>query len=220
MREIHPPVVAALALAAIGLGLLVMVFRNGGNFLVVDNREKSDAILITQGDSLDESYWMGRRLLANGYGSELLLDARSNRTFFGRSQAEWAGDFIARTAANLPGQVRVCKIAADTTAEEVYEAGNCLKGHLIRSVLLVVDDFHTRRSLAIFSRLLPNYHWSIAAVQDPMRFGGAWWRKREWIRTAIVEWQHLLWWEAIDRWRFAPRAALPGQPLRDEGSGR
>jgi uncharacterized SAM-binding protein YcdF (DUF218 family) len=87
----------------------------------------------------------------------------------------------------------------------VYEAGNCLKGHLIRSVLLVVDDFHTRRSLAIFSRLLPNYHWSIAAVQDPMRFGGPWWRKREWIRTTIVEWQHLLWWEIIDRWRFAPQ---------------
>jgi hypothetical protein len=207
MREIHPPALAALALAALGLGLLVMVFRNGGNFLVVDNREKSDAILITQGDSLDESYWMGLRLLANGYGRELLLDARSNRTFFGRSQAEWAGDFIERTAANLPGQVKVCPIAADTTAEEVYEAGNCLKGHLVRSVLLVVADYHTRRSLAIFSGLLSNYHWSIAAVQDTMRFGGQWWRKREWIRTTIVEWQHLLWWEVIDRWRFAPQTS-------------
>jgi uncharacterized SAM-binding protein YcdF (DUF218 family) len=167
MRVIQPPTVAAFALAAIGLGLLVMVFRNAGNFLVVDNRVKSDAILITQGDSLDDSYWMGLRLLTNGYGRELLLDARSNRTFFGRGQADWAGDFIARTAANLPEQVRVCPISADTTAEEVYEAGNCLKGHLIRSVLLVVADYHTRRSLAMFSRLLPNYHWSIAAVQDP-----------------------------------------------------
>jgi hypothetical protein len=148
---------------------------------------------------------MGVQLLTDGYGRELLLDARTNRTFFGRSQAEWAGDFITKTAANLPGQVKVCPITADTTAEEVYEAGNCLKGHSIRSVLLVVGDFHCRRSLAIFSRLLPHYHWSIAAVQDPMRFGGHWWLKREWIRTVLVEWQHLLWWEMVDRWRFAPQ---------------
>jgi len=204
MPHIHPRAVAALALTIIGAVLLVMVFRNSGNFLVVDHRQKSDVILITQGDSLDASYWMALRLLTDGYGRELLVDARTNRVFFGRSQAEWARDFIAKTAANLPGQVKVCPITADTTAPEVYEAGNCLKGHLVHSVLLVVDDFHTHRSLAIFSRLLPNYHWSIAAVEDPMRFGGQWWRKREWTRTAIVEWQHLLWWELIDRWRFAP----------------
>lgn len=205
MRRIHPTALPALALAMIGAGLLVMVFRNSGNFLVVDNREKSDVILITQGDSLDASYWMALRLLTDGYGRELLFDARTNRIFFGRSQAEWARDFIAKTAANLPGQVKVCPITADTTAPEVFEAENCLKGHLVHSVLLVVADFHSRRSLAIFSRLLPDYHWSVAVVEDPMRFGGQWWQKREWIRTAIVEWQHLLWWELIDRWRFAPQ---------------
>jgi len=188
----------------IGLGLLVMVFRNSGNLLVVDKREKSDVILITQGDSLDASYWMGLRLLADGYGRELLLDSRTNRIFFGRSQAEWAHDFIEKTATNQPGQVKVCPITADTTAPEVYEAGKCLKEHLVHSVLLVVSDFHSRRSLAIFSHLLPDYHWSIAAVEDPMRFGRQWWRKREWIRTSIIEWQHLLWWELIDRWRFTP----------------
>jgi hypothetical protein len=202
MRRIRPAAVATWALAAIVLVLLVMAFRNSGNFLVIDNREKSDAILITQGDSLDASYWMGLQLLTDGYGRELLLDARTDRTFFGRSQAEWAADFISKTAGNFPGHVKVCPITADTTAQEVYEAGNCLKGR--RSVLLLVDDFHSHRSLAIFSRLLPHYHWSIAAVPDPARFGRNWWRKREWIRTAVVEWQHLLWWEIVDRWRFAP----------------
>jgi hypothetical protein len=68
---------------------LLITFRNSGNFLVVDNREKSDAIVITQGDSLDASYWMGLHLLTNGYGRELLLDARTNRIFFGRSQGDW-----------------------------------------------------------------------------------------------------------------------------------
>ena len=196
--------VATLTLATMGLGLLLIAFRSSGRFLVVDNREKSDVILITQGDSLDASYWMGLHLLTDGYGRELLVDARTNRLFFGRTQSEWAGEFISKTATGLPGRVKVCPISADTTAQEVYEVGNCLKGRSIRSVLLLVDDFHCRRSLAIFSHLLPQYHWSIAAVPDWPRFGVRWWRKREWIRTALIEWQHMLWWEIVDRWRFPP----------------
>ena len=58
MQQIRPAAAATLALTAVGLGLLAITFRNSGNFLVVDNREKSDAILITQGDLLDASYWM------------------------------------------------------------------------------------------------------------------------------------------------------------------
>jgi hypothetical protein len=204
MRKIRRATVVTLALATLGLGLLVITFRNSGNFLVVDNREKSDAIVITQADSLDASYWMGLHLLTDGYGCELLLDSRTDRIFFGRSQAEWAGDFIRKTAASLAGRVKVCPITADTTAQEVYEVRDCLKGRSIRSVLLVVDDYHCRRSLAIFSRLLPQYRWSIAAVPDTARFGARWWRKRVWIRTAIIEWQHMLWWEMVDRWRYAP----------------
>jgi len=65
--------------------MLVITFRKSGNFLVVDNREKSDAILITQADSLDAQYWMGLHLLTDGYGRELLLNARADRIFFGRS---------------------------------------------------------------------------------------------------------------------------------------
>jgi uncharacterized SAM-binding protein YcdF (DUF218 family) len=186
------------------LGLLVILSRSSGSFLVADNRKKSDAIVITQGDSLDTQYWTALRLLQQGYGRELLLDARTNLMLFGRSQADLANDFIKKTAGTFAGRVRVCAIVADTTAEEVYEAGNCLKVNGARSVLLVVDDFHSRRSLAMFSRLLPQYRWSIAPVLDATKFGVHWWRKREWVRTTMVEWQHLLWWELVDRWRFAP----------------
>lgn len=200
--------IAKLALALLAAGLVVIAFRSSGTFLVVDNHEKSDAIVITQSDSLDGAYWMGLRLLADGYGSELLLDARTDRIFFGLSQAEAANEFIGKTAAGFPGRVRVCPIMADTTAQEAYEVANCLKQRPIRSVLLVVDDFHCRRSLAMFSHLLPQYRWSIAPVTYPRNFGPQWWRKREWVRTTIVEWQHILWWEMVDRWRYAPLAGL------------
>ena len=193
---------AILAIAI--LALMTIGFRTSGSFLVVDSPEKSDAILITQRDSMDASYWMGLHLLAEGYGRVLFLDAHTDHTFFGRTQAEWAADFIHKTAAHAAGNVEVCPINVDTTAEEAYQADRCLKQRSIRSVLIVVDDFHTRRSLAMFSRLLPRYRWSTAPVRDGETFGVKWWRKRTWIRTAVVEWQHLLWWELVDRWRFAP----------------
>ena len=202
MRSRRP--IRRLAAAALLLAVLVVLFRSSGSFLVVDNRQRSDALVITQGDSLDNQYWAALKLLREGYGRELFLDARTNLVLFGRSQAELAGDFIDRTAGDAGGHVKVCAIAGDTTAQEVYEAGNCLKATGARSALLVVADFHTRRSLAMFSRLMPQYRWSIIPVADETKFSTAWWRKREWIRTAVVEWQHLLWWEFVDRWRFAP----------------
>ena len=88
MRRIRPAVTGALALGAIGLGLLLVLFRFGGAFLVVDNRQRSDAILVTQADSFDRPYWMGAHLLADEYAGEMLLDARTDHIFFGRNQAE------------------------------------------------------------------------------------------------------------------------------------
>ncbi len=193
-----------MAGAVCGLLLLIVIIRKSGGYLVMDNRQKSDAIVVTQGDELDAGYWMGMQLLKQGYGRELLLDARANRIFFGRTQADLADEFIRKTAGSLANRVSVCPILADTTAEEAYEAGKCLKKIGARSVLLLSDDFHTHRSLLIFSHLLPAHHWSVAPVRDPKRFGDEWWRKRVWIRTAVVEFQHLIWWEVVDRWRFQP----------------
>jgi hypothetical protein len=185
------------------LGLVSLAVSKAGNFLVVDRPERSDAIVVTQADYLDEPYWTGLRLLNDGFGRELLVDARADRTLFGRSQAAWAADFLEKTAGKMSGRVRVCPITADSTAQETFELEKCLGGRSVRSVLLVVYDYHSRRSLSTFTRLLPQYGWSIAAVPDASRFGASWWQKRDWAKTAFVEWQHLLWWQLVDRWRYA-----------------
>ena len=207
MQRIFPKTAAKIVFAMIAVGLLGVFMRNCASYLVVDNREKSDVIVITQADSIDDAYWMALRLLDSGYGRDVLLDARADRMFFGRSQAQWADEFIRKTA-SFPDHVRVCPIRADTTAEEVYEVGTCLKERPIQSVLLVVSDFHSHRSLEMFSRLLPAYRWSIASIPEPARFGTSWWRRRIWIRTTAVEWQHMLWWELVDRWRYTPVAKV------------
>jgi len=204
MRQRRP---ARFVIAALIFGALIFLavgFRASGEFLVKDNRVKSDAIVITQGDHLDPAYWMGLQLLRQGYGGTLLMDARTDEISFGSSQAGSATEFMKRTAGELSDRVKVCPITADTTAEEALQVDDCLKRSRAHSVLLLSADFHTRRSLSIFSHLLPRYRWSVAPVTDGRRFGPQWWRKREWIRTAVVEWEHLVWWETLDRWRFRP----------------
>jgi uncharacterized SAM-binding protein YcdF (DUF218 family) len=67
-------------------------------------------------------------------------------------------------------------------------------------VLLVTADYHTRRAMSIFSRMLPQYRWSIAAAEDPSIFGKNCWENREWAKHTATEWSKLLWWEEVDRW--------------------
>ena len=77
----------------------------------------------------------------------------------------------------------------------------CLKVPLSR-VLLVTSDYHSRRALSVLRQELPQYHWSIAAVHDSSVFlAEHWWQRREWAKTALMEWMKLVWWEAVDRWR-------------------
>jgi len=215
MRRLRAASFAKVATALLALVLGIMVFRKSGEFLVLDNRERSDAMVITQGDELDPAYWMGIDLLRQGYAQQLLMDARADRVYFGRTQAAWAEEFMQRTAGDLKGRVKVCAITTDTTADEVLEAAQCLKSAGAHSVLLLSDDYHSRRSLLIFSHLLPDFHWAVAPVRNPKEFGEQWWRRREWIRTVAVQWQHLLWWELVDRWRFAPIRTGGGAHRRD-----
>jgi uncharacterized SAM-binding protein YcdF (DUF218 family) len=68
-------------------------------------------------------------------------------------------------------------------------------------VLLVTSDFHTRRAFSIVRSRLPQYHWSVAAVSDPTIFGQPWWHNREWAKTALYEWEKLVWWRCFESWR-------------------
>jgi uncharacterized SAM-binding protein YcdF (DUF218 family) len=68
-------------------------------------------------------------------------------------------------------------------------------------VLLVTSDYHSRRALEIFRHEVRDYNFNVASSYDDSVFGTAWWRHREWAKTALSEWAKLAWWEAVDRWR-------------------
>ncbi len=194
-------------LLVIGVGWMV---RNSGRMLVIDRPQKADAIVVLDGDRDDVRYWRGMELLRAGYGQVLLLDVSDDTSTYGRKLTELAAAFIQTTAEDSRSRVLVCPIAEDSTVTETKYVRQCLEQRRARSALLVTSDYHTRRAYSIFSHCLPQYKWSVAAAYDNHLFAPKWWRKREWAKTTLTEYQRFLWWELVDRWRSKPSAYTKG----------
>jgi hypothetical protein len=189
-----------IAIATILAGAFAL--SRSADYLVVNHPERSDVIVVLAGDRNDHRYWSGFELLRDGYGRKMLLDASAEQ-IYGRTYADYASDFVARTAGDLKSQISICLITNDSTVQETSNIRNCLAQiHPVpQSALLVTSDFHTRRALSILQSRLPQYRWSAAAVADSAIFGEPWWRNREWAKTCIYEWQKLVWWELFESWR-------------------
>lgn len=180
--------------------LLWFVPRSGA-FLVRDQPEKSDVLVVLAGDLNDDRLNRGLELLRAGYGGTLLVDASADVRLFGRNYAEMAQEYAPRQAGPLAAQVKVCPIWGDSTLLESASVARCLEPLHPARAMVVTSDFHTRRALSIFQHRMPQYHWSSAAATDPYFFGTRWWTRREWAKTNLSEWQRLLWWELVERWK-------------------
>jgi hypothetical protein len=183
------------------LAAAVLFFQPGG-YLVVNHPEKSDAIVMLAGDQIDLRYWRGLGLLRAGYGQHFVVDVGEGE-FYGRPTTELAQDFIARTAGANASQVSICQIHGDSTKDEAPQVGQCLQQLQPppHSVILVSDDYHTRRALSIFRDRQPQYQWTAAGAGNDFLFGVPWWKHREWAKTYLTEVQKTLWWQLWDRWR-------------------
>jgi uncharacterized SAM-binding protein YcdF (DUF218 family) len=181
--------------------LLVILFVYGagaGRFLVVNDPQKSDVILVLAGET-DYRPARGLELLRQGFGTRLVIDAPARERIFNFSTAELAE----RWAHSLPEarQVSVCLIYGLSTKDEAHEAATCAERLGAHRILLVTSDYHARRALSTFQHEIPQTTFSMAAAYDPTTFGTSWWQHREWAKTAFYESLRLMWWECVDRWR-------------------
>ena len=198
-RRIRKPLLIAVAFV---MAIVVLGMLGSGNYLVVDHPERSDVIVVLAGDHNDLRYWRGLELLREGYGQRMLVDAMGD-FIYGRTYAEHAADFVTQSAGDNKAQINICTITNDSTVQETSDVRRCLaQVHPApKSVLLVTNDYHTRRALSIFGTRLPQYHWSSAAVSDTGLFGEPWWHKREWAKIYVYESEKLIWWNLFELWR-------------------
>lgn len=190
MVRILPILILALALA----------LPRAGSYLVVDRPAASDAAVVLAGDLADSRLNKGLQVLQAGLGRELFVDANDRNPVFGRTLAQIAQTYIQTLPPEQAARIHVCPIAAKSTDAESGEAARCLASVRPKRVLIVTSDYHSRRALSIFQRRLPQYEWSVTAAHDESEFRQDYWNNREWLKTTLLEWQKLVYWEFVERW--------------------
>ena len=77
----------------------ILMYR-AGTFLILDNPERSDIIVVLSGDSGDVRFLHALNLLRNGYSQELILDA-SDWVLYGRTESDLAREYIQTVAPEM-----------------------------------------------------------------------------------------------------------------------
>jgi uncharacterized SAM-binding protein YcdF (DUF218 family) len=175
----------------LGSALIVfMALRNCGSYLIVDNGRKSDVILVPVG-RLQPGYEKAFDLLRSGYGNHIIAEVVAVKQF-GRPAPDLAQEYFAQQS-DLNGKIDVCVIRI--TATESSQAAECISRLKPRSVLIVTNEFQTRRALKAFSHDLPQYQWSVTPVQPARPRPLKWWKNRRLAMVIYLEWCRLLWWD-------------------------
>ena len=180
------------------LSVCLLFSLTSGGFLVVNNPQRADVIVVLAGETFRRPN-RGLELLSQGYATRMLLDVPAVEVIYGQN----ALDLARRYVQQLPqGQaVTVCPIYGLSTKTEAQDVLRCLQPLEAHSVLVVTSDYHTRRALSTFRHELPGYTISVAAARDPGQFNVGWWKRRQWAKMDFDEWIRLVWWECVDRWR-------------------
>ncbi len=171
-----------------------------GHFLVVDEPNSADAMLVLEGEN-DVRVQRGLKLLHAGRAPLLILNAVADMRVFGITKPVIAEEFVKTLPPADAARIRICPITALSTQQEARAAGVCLRDAGVHTVLLVTSDYHTRRARMIFRHELPQFDIHAAAAPDPKSFGQKWWTDREWAKTMLSETSRTAWFQLVDRWR-------------------
>lgn len=182
----------------LSVGLAAGLAAKAGSFLVIDAPQRADVILVLAGET-DRRPQRALDLLAQSYGKRVILDVPNDAKLYSFTEIELAQKYIR----DLPQaeSLRICPIVGLSTKDEAKDADGCLRREGANRVLIVTSDYHTRRALGIFQRLIPGRQFSVAAARNDQQFGARWWAHRQWAKTFVDEWLRLLWWKVVDQWR-------------------
>lgn len=195
----------------VGLVFLALVAALGGQILVVERPRKAEVIVVVGGEG-NLRIQRGLQLLREGYAPRLVITARTTWHLFGWTEADLARQFVSQLEPGLAQATSVVQITSRCTWEEATEVKEFLSLMGVRSALLVTSQYHSRRALSVFRRMLPGIECGIIAVPEPYLFGVHWWQHREWTKCTFYEWTRLLWWLAVDRWLASRHVAALSAP--------
>lgn len=217
-----------LGLAALLVGVAVAyvaavpVMRRMGHFLTLSEPlEHADAIVVLAGGypdrileaaALYREGWAPRILLGRepdngGYRKLIALGVSMPRLFE-------VNRMIAEQLGVPPEAIAVVEHPAGSTYDEAEEVIDTVLRQGYRSIVLVTSKYHSQRAARIYRALAGDrVHIVVRAARDDDFDPDAWWHNRVSTRRAIFEYQKLLAFLLIDRWRLPRVATPPSAPL-------
>jgi uncharacterized SAM-binding protein YcdF (DUF218 family) len=209
-------VVAAVVLAAVVAGSLLL--GAAGRFLVEEQAaERADAIVVLTGSYPDRILeavqlyrdgWAPRIILCRepenaGFRKLRTLGVRVPRIFeLNRTVAEQLGV--------PPDAIEVVDRPAGSTYSEAEVVLEYMLQHGYHSLLLVTSKYHSHRAGLIYRHLSDGrVRVTVRPAREDDFQPEGWWHDRASTRRVVIEYQKLLTFLLLDRWRLPPVPAHP-----------
>jgi len=173
----------------------------GGFLVVADPPAAADAIFVLGGEPAERA-WEAADLYREGWAPRIVLStprtAPAATALAARGVAVAGEPQVARQilqGLGVPDEaVLQMPASVNSTEAEARVFKEFVAGRGWRRVLVVSSPFHTRRSRALFRRVLSAT--GIEVLMVPSRHGefraGDWWQERQRVKDLIVEYQKLL----------------------------
>jgi uncharacterized SAM-binding protein YcdF (DUF218 family) len=191
------------------VGLILCLMKWGGYLLESKETlpQHADVAVILEGSMQSENVRLSgaMQLLQEGVSDRVLL-AIPPASYWGVPVPPMARHFLETNyGASLAGRVDFCEITGDvdSTQDEAYAIGKCIRSHSWTSVLVVTSNYHTRRAGIIWRKVMksedPTLQIWVHGVDDPNFQAQGWWRKRAWAKTWLMEFSKLIWTGTVGR---------------------
>jgi hypothetical protein len=149
------------------LSVWLLFSLTSGGFLVVNNPQHADVIVVLAGETFRRPN-RGLELLSQNYAPRMLLDVPAVEMIYGQNAVELAQRYVQQLPQSQ--SVRVCPVFGLSTKAETQDVSRCLEQSGAHSILVVTSDYHTRRALSTFQHELPQYKIYVVAARDPQQF--------------------------------------------------
>jgi len=207
---------AALLVAA--LATTTPLLRAAGRFLIEEQAPApADAIVVLTG-SFPDRILEAVALYHEGWAPRIILCREPENAGFRRLRALAVrvprlfelNRSVAEQLRVPAAAVTVLDRPAGSTYSEAEVVLDFARAEGIRSILLVTSKYHSRRAARIYRHLADGQVRVLARpARDDDFDPAAWWRDRASTRRVVIEYQKLLTFLLLDRWRLAP---APGAP--------
>ena len=195
-------------------GLLIVLFRNAGTFLVVEDvPEEVDAILVlmgSPGDRMLQAY----DLFEAGYSDRVLMvdtyltgrEALAERGVHLKTNTELAEEV--GVALGIPEDaIIIIPGGARSTRDEAVAVTDFIEtGEGLSGIMIVTSAYHTRRSRAVFRRAFRSFGHDVDILVIPAgqsEFDARrWYRERQSAKRVVMEYTRLAWFWIWERWKI------------------